>query len=38
MWQSPVAMVRSSENRCFRRCQQTRDPRLLAPVFDAAAN
>jgi RNA polymerase sigma-70 factor (ECF subfamily) len=30
-------MTRSSENRCFRRFQQTRDPRLLAKVFDATA-
>ncbi len=30
-------MTRSSENRCFRRFQETRDPRLLGKVFDATA-
>ena len=30
-------MTRSHENRCFRRFQQTRDPRLLGKVFDATA-
>ena len=30
-------MTRSSENRCFRRFQETRDPRLLGKVLDATA-
>lgn len=30
-------MTRSYENRCFRRFQESRDPRLLAKVFDATA-
>ncbi|MFK7742442.1 MAG: hypothetical protein AB8H80_19165, partial [Planctomycetota bacterium] len=30
-------MTRSQENRCFRRFQKSRDPRLLAKVFDATA-